>query len=201
MRLARFAIFALGISLIPMVVSASEPEIGTDIIDDALVAQVREWVETPVVAMTLEAQNARYADLDQSAIDALDQQWRAETEKDDQPLIAATLSSPLSNYLLQIQAGSLGLYSEIFVMDANGLSAGQSAITSDFWQGDEDKFLKTYPEGPDAVFIDVAEYNDGTGTWRAQINMTVVDDQGRPTGAVTVEVNLTELARRQALGI
>lgn len=201
MRATRVAIVVAGISLFSTVASAAEPEISADIIDERLVEQVRQWAETPVVAMTLEAQNARYGDLDQSAIDALDQQWRAEAEKDDQPLIAATLSSPLSNYLLQIQAGSLGLFSEIFVMDANGLSAGQSAITSDFWQGDEDKFLNTFPEGADAIFIDVAEYHEGTGTWRAQVNMTVVDDEGRPAGAVTVEINLTELARRQALGI
>ena len=84
-------------------------------------------------------------------------------------------------------------------MDDKGLNVGQSSITSDYWQGDEGKFQKTYPEGADAVFIDEAELNEDTKTWRAQVNLTVVDEAKKPIGAVTVEVNLTELARRKGL--
>src|SRR3546814_14627886 len=87
--------------------------------------------------MTLEASNARYLGLDQAGIQALDQQWVAEREVEDQPLITAVLSSPLSSYLTRIQADSQGLFTAIFVMDRSGLNAGKSAITSDFWQGDE----------------------------------------------------------------
>ena len=72
---------------------------------------------------------------------------------------------------------------------------GQSAITGDYWQGDEGKFQKTYPVGADAVFIDEAEFHDGTGTWRAQLNMTIAKN-GKAIGAITVEINLTELQRR-----
>src|SRR3546814_13418213 len=103
--------------------------------------------------MTLEASNARYLGLDQAGIQALDQQWVAEREVEDQPLITAVLSSPLSSYLTRIQADSQGLFTAIFVMDRSGLNAGQSAITSDFWQGDEAKFQKTFRVGPDAISI------------------------------------------------
>ena len=106
------------------------------------------------------------------------------------------LSSPLSGYLTRIQANSLGLYSEIFVIDAKGLNAGQSAITSDYWQGDEAKWQKTFKVGHDAVFIDDPEFNKETGTWRAQLNMTLAKD-GNAIGSLTVEINLTELERRR----
>src|SRR3546814_5309072 len=81
--------------------------------------------------MTLEASNARYLGLDQAGIQALDQQWVAEREVEDQPLITAVLSSPLSSYLTRIQADSQGLFTAIFVMDRSGLNAGQSAIRSE----------------------------------------------------------------------
>jgi hypothetical protein len=84
-------------------------------------------------------------------------------------------------------------------MDAVGLNVGQSSITSDFWQGDEAKFKNTFPNGANAVFIDEAEYNEESDTWRSQLNMTMSDQQGAPIGAVTIEVNLNELARRQQL--
>ncbi len=103
-------------------------------------------------------------------------------------------------YLTRIQAGNLGLYSGMFVMDSVGLNVGQSATTSDYWQGDEAKFQKTFPEGPDAVFVDEAEFNDDTGTWRAQVNLTVVDSKGTPIGAVTVEIDVAERQGRELVG-
>ena len=150
--------------------------------------------------IVLAAQNAENEGLSQTAIDRLDQQWRAERNAADQPLIGRILSNPLSSYLTQIQAQSLGLYSEIFIMDVVGLNAGQSAITSDFWQGDEAKFQKTYGVGASAVFIDAAEYDEDTATWRAQVNFTI-DADGAAIGAATVEFNLTELQRRRSAGL
>lgn len=170
----------------------------TDLIDGAAVAEIRDWLSNPVVEMSILAQNRKYSDINQEQVDALDKQWRAEREAEDQPLIAAILSNPLSNYLTQIQAASGGLFTEIFVMDAKGLNVGQSAITGDFWQGDEGKFKKTYPLGHDAIFVDDAELHDGTGTWRAQVNLTLSNKDRQPIGAVTVEYNLTELDRRRS---
>ncbi len=164
-----------------------------------VVEEIRGWSTSPVVLLTLEASNERYASLDQAGIDALDKQWRAEREVEDQPLITAVLSSPLSSYLTKIQARSRGLYTEIFVMDAQGLNAGQSSITSDFWQGDEGKWQKTFQVGPDAIFVDEIEINDDTGTENAQVNLSIAQD-GRVVGAITVEVNVTELRRRHAAG-
>jgi len=169
------------------------------LIRDYLIDQVRGWSSSPVVLLTLEASNARYADLEQARIDALDQQWRAEREVEDQPLITAVLSSPLSSYLTRIQSDSQGLFSAIFVMDAVGLNAGQSAITSDFWQGDEAKWQQTFQVGPDAVFIDEVELNEDTGTEIRQLNMSIAQD-GRVVGAITVDVNMTELRRRYEAG-
>lgn len=164
-----------------------------------VVDEIRSWSSSPVVLLALEASNERYASLDQAGIEALDQQWRAEREVEDQPLITAVLSSPLSSYLTRIQARSRGLYTEIFVMDAKGLNAGQSAITSDFWQGDEGKWQKTFQVGPDAIFIDEIEVNDDTGTENAQVNLSLAQD-GQVVGAITVEINVTELRRRHAAG-
>jgi hypothetical protein len=169
------------------------------LIRDHLVDQVRQWSGSPVVLLTLEASNQRYANLEQARIDALDQQWRAEREVEDQPLITAVLSSPLSSYLTRIQANSQGLFSAIFVMDAVGLNAGQSAITSDFWQGDEAKWQQTFLVGPDAVFIDEVEINEDTGTEIRQLNLSIAQD-GKVVGAITVDVNMTELRRRYDAG-
>lgn len=170
------------------------------LIDEAVIAEVRSWLETEIVRLSVESQNARHAGADAARIEALDATWRAEREAADKPLIAATLSSPLSVYLTRIQAQSYGLYYELFVVDANGLNVGQSGVTGDYWQGDEAKFQETYPLGPDAVFIDEPEWDEDLRIWRAQLNLSVADETGaRAIGAATVEINLSELMRRSAV--
>jgi len=178
----------------PVRAQAPSPQL----ITPPLLQSVRDWSSTPVVRLTLAELNRRQTGLDRAAIDALDKQWRDETKADDQPLITAVLSSPLSGYLLRIQAASAGLFTELFVMTAQGLNAGQSSVTSDYWQADEAKFQKTYDVAADAVFIDAPEFHEATATWRSQINMTLTDAAGAKIGALTVEVNLTELERRAA---
>lgn len=181
---------------------ASAQTIAPDVdslITPSVIEDMREWIETDIVRISIGAQNARLQKLPQDQIDALDIQWREERESDDKPLIAATLSNPLSVYLTRLQGKSLGLYAEIFVMDQNGLNVGQSSITGDFWQGDEAKFQKTYDVSGDALFIDEPEWDEDNKIWRGQVSFTITDE-GKSIGAVTMEVNLTELERRTAAG-
>lgn len=199
MRVCLTVMLAAG-ALISSIAGAQDGRPSVDgLIDDSAVAEFRTWIDHPVVGIAVADQNARLAEIDPATIDALDQQWRAERGAIDQPLIAQTIARPLSGYLTRLQAWSGGLITEVFVMDRYGLNVGQSAITSDYWQGDEAKFLETVPLGPHALFIDEAEYHDATGTWRVQVNMSIPSADGREAiGAMTVEINLTELARRRA---
>ncbi|WP_269580881.1 hypothetical protein [Roseibium sp. Sym1] len=196
--MARWRVFFPALLLSVSAFAAEPAPDPKSVITEDAIKTVGAWLSNPIVALSINTQNDLRGSLSQADIDALDKQWRSEREASDKPLISATLSAPLSVYLLRVQAGSLGLYPEIFVMDANGLNVGQSSITSDYWQGDEGKFQKTFPNGADAVFIDEAEWDEDRKIWRAQVNMTVTDpDTGKPIGAATIEFNLTELMRRQ----
>lgn len=199
-----FALLAAGFAWTTPAVSADPAPLTmqvSEMVTPAFIQDVRKWATAPVVVSALIGRQKLSGKLKQEDIDTLDKQWRAEREVDDQPLITSVLANPLSSYLIRVQANSVGLFTEIFVMDTNGLNAGQSSITSDYWQGDEGKFQKTFDVGPDAVFVDEAEAHDGTKTWRAQLNMTITDPQGTSIGAITVEVNLTELERRIQAGV
>ena len=191
---------AVSMAVSPALAESVKPNVQT-LITPSVVSDMRQWIDTEIVRVSIKAQNDRYQKLSQDAIEALDKQWVAERESEDKPLIAATLSNPLSVYLARLQGRSLGLYAEIFVMDQNGLNVGQSSITGDFWQGDEAKFQKTYDVSSDAIFIDEPEWDDEARIWRAQVNFTVTDEDSTTSiGAVTMEVNLTELQRRSSPG-
>lgn len=199
---AGIAVAATAVSHAALAVSPETRPLGTDLISETVIDDIRDWLMVPLVDTAISAQNIRYGNLGQAKIDELDKQWRAQREVDDQPLIAATLGNPLSTYLTQIQAKSLGLFTEIFVMDRNGLNVGQSSVTSDFWQGDEAKYKKTFPVAPGHVFVDEPEYDEDRGIWRAQVNMALTGREAAGNvGVATIEINLTELARRRALGL
>lgn len=159
-------------------------------------SQVRGWISDPLVVDAVKAQNAENAGLTQADIDALDQQWRAETSASAKPLIDETLNNALSAYLKKVKDDSKGLYTEIFVMDGKGLNVGQSDVTSDYWQGDEDKWTKTYSGGPDALLIGEVEQDESTQRFQTQVSLPVVDPaDGTVIGAVTVGVDVESLTQ------
>lgn len=159
-------------------------------------SEVRGWISDPVVVDAVKAQNAENAGLSQADIDALDQQWRAETSASAKPLIDETLANALSGFLKNLKDGSKGLYTEIFVMDNKGLNVGQSDVTSDYWQGDEDKWAKTYPVGPDAMLIGEVEQDESTQRFQTQVSLSVVDPaSGEAIGAVTIGIDVETLTQ------
>ena len=100
-------------------------------------------------------------------------------------------------YLKKVEADSQGLITEIFVMDDKGLNVGQSDVTSDYWQGDEAKWQKTYQVGPDAIHISDVEQDESTQRFQSQLSLPVVDpDTKKPIGAVTIGIDVENLLQR-----
>ena len=153
--------------------------------------RVKAWISSPIVTAALREQNARNAALSDSEIIAMDQQWRAETRAESRPMIDRVLANELSRFLSQSKAEQRGIVTEIFVMDNRGLNVGQSDVTSDYWQGDEAKWQRTFLVGPDAVMIDDVELDESTQTFQSQLNMTITDETtGEVIGAITVGIDV-----------
>lgn len=156
--------------------------------------ELRQIAEDPALVAAIMAQNAMTASYDAAKIDALDKQWRAEVDAAAKPLIDATLSNDASKYLAKVQADSAGKYTEIFATDAKGLNAAQSTVTSDYWQGDEDKFTQTFSVGADAVFLGDVEQDESTQTFQSQVSITITDPAtGMPIGSITAGIDLSTL--------
>ena len=154
---------------------------------------LRGWMKDPAVVEAVNAQNAKHASLTPEKILELDKQWRAETKASAKPLINEVMGNPLSAYLKKKEAESKGLVTEIFVMDNKGLNVGQSDVTSDYWQGDEAKWQKTFSVGPNAVFVDKVEQDESTQKFQTQVSVSIVDAAGAVIGAVTVGLDVEML--------
>lgn len=155
--------------------------------------KLREIAQNPVLVAAIEAQNALTAGHDAATIDTLDKQWRAEVDAADKPLINATMGTEASTMLAAAQDESAGLFTEIFATDAVGLNVAQSTVTSDYWQGDEDKFSKTFSVGADAVFLGEIEQDESTQAYQSQVSITITNAAGQPIGSITAGVDLSML--------
>lgn len=156
--------------------------------------KLREIAQNPVLVAAIAAQNQASAGYDAAKIDELDKQWRAEVDAASKPMIDATLGNEASKYLAGVQAESAGLFTEIFATDAVGLNVAQSTVTSDYWQGDEDKFTLSFGAGADAVALGEVEQDESTQTFQSQVSITVTDPAtGAPIGSITAGVDLSML--------
>ncbi|MEP3279637.1 MAG: hypothetical protein ABJN26_26985 [Stappiaceae bacterium] len=173
--------------------AAGANEFETELTDLAN-GRIAELVQSSQIIDAIKNQNSNTAGFDQSKIDELDQTWRAETDAADQPMIDDVLSREVSIFLADAQDGSDGLFTEIFVMDAKGLNVGQSDVTSDYWQGDEAKWQKTFKVGADAIHVGELEEDESTQTLQSQVSVSVADpESGEVIGAVTFGVNVDNI--------
>lgn len=162
-------------------------------VDQFLTDVASAWFSAPVVLGAVMRQNARSADFSQSRIDELDEAWRSEVTSGGSPLTEGVLTGAAADYLRDQVEESGGLVTEIIAMDARGLNAAASAATSDYWQGDEAKFLETFPRGPDATHVGQVEYDDSSMRYQLQVSRTITDAAGRPVGAMTIGLDLDAL--------
>ena len=172
--------------------AGAQQDIRITVVADYIEANVRPWLTEPAIINAVIAQNAMHSRLSQADIQDLDARWRAELFNVKRPLIDETLSNPLSLYLKGQQRAAEGLITEIFVMDNRGLNVGQSDITSDYWQGDEAKWLKSFGAG--LVHIEEAERDESTQLMQSQASLPIRNPKsGEIIGAITVGVNLDAL--------
>jgi hypothetical protein len=155
---------------------------------------IRSFAQSPEIIAAVQAQNATTAGYDQDEINALDQKWRAEVGSAETPMISTVLGNEASDFLRAQIDASKGKITEAFVMDALGLNVASALVTSDYWQGDEAKFSETFAKGPDAAYFGDVERDESTGTYQAQISLTLTDPEtGQPIGAMTVGVDAEAL--------
>jgi len=119
-----------------------------------------------------------------SKVDAMDKAWKSESGVVE--YMKPFLEGKCHDHLMDIIAERPYLM-EIFVMDNQGALVCETDKTSDYMQGDEAKWQKSFAGGKGAIFIDEVEFDEGFGTDVIQISVPVMD-KGKAIGAITFGV-------------
>lgn len=141
----------------------------------------------PLIVSAVKAENAKAKTLDQ--IKAQDAKWQTDAGVVD--YMKAIIDSECGKHLGDIQK-SAPYYSEIFVMDNQGANVAMTDKTSDYWQGDEPKFIKSFAGGSGAVFIDEVKFDDSSQTYLVQVSVPVMDGAAA-IGAITFGIDVEKV--------
>jgi hypothetical protein len=154
---------------------------------DDVVNVIEGWGRDPLFIRAAEARNAMA--MSDSVIDLIDKRWIAGGE---QARVHEIANNGCAVHLKSLVASNPA-FSESFVMDAHGANICMTQRTTDFWQGDEPKWQKSFNRGAGGVFVDQPKYDPSAKGVLVQVSVPIMS-RGRAIGAITVGVNLNKLA-------
>jgi len=117
-------------------------------------------------------------------IQRIDRQWIRDPKL---PLRKTLTTGPCADRLRKLVADDK-LVVEAFLMDERGGLVCATVETSDYWQGDEAKWQKTYRDGA-PVFIDEPALDASTGVFAVQLSRLISDGGGK-VGALTLTLKI-----------
>ena len=117
-------------------------------------------------------------------VERKEKEWAA---RPDSPLRKALTSSSCAQRLRKLIADD-PMVVEAILMDDHGANVCISRETSDYFQGDEPKWQRTFKGGQE-VFVDEPSLDESTQTYAVQLSVPV-SDGGHPIGALTLTLKV-----------
>jgi hypothetical protein len=169
-----------------------------DITDDELEDLLRVKVRTvqhmalnPLLVRAVRQQNAQR--LSPEEIARRDEAWRA--TKEMTPFKLSLQTSPAGRFLKdQIQRNNS--FNEAFLTDDQGANVAAFPATSDYWQGDEEKWSASFNRGEGQEFRGKLERDESTNIVAVQVSAPVLD-RGKTIGVLVVGVTINYLQTKR----
>lgn len=164
---------------LPAVLFAADPSASQNKAK-AAVPRLKKIAADPAVVAAIKEQNAKKVSL--AEIQKIDKAWTDGDTKVSDEVSARPCSKKLQE-LLKKQPDLI----EAFAMDDQGANVCMSDRTSDYWQGDEAKWQKSFNGGKGGVNFDERRFDSSAKAVIVQVSVPVTD-QGKVIGALTVGV-------------
>lgn len=156
---------------------------------DKIGHKIEMWGTDPLLIAAVKEQNAKKTPM--QTIHKIDERWMANGEKE---LASQLLNNAAAKRLQQLIGEQKSIYIETFLMDDQGANVAMTNRTSDYWQGDEAKWQKSFNNGVGALFIDEPAYDESAKAMVVQISVPVMEGK-HAIGAITVAINEDVLAK------
>ena len=124
----------------------------------------------PRLIAAVKQQNAENIGI--ATIEERDQAW---SSSDELTTFKRKLQSNSAGWVLKRLVSENPSFNEAFLTDNQGANVAAFPATSDYWQGDEEKWTASFNEGNGTVFIGPLEEDESTQTLAVQISAPVYD--------------------------
>jgi len=167
--------------------SASEK----DIIQKMVTPWFQQLRANKEVIAAVVQQNTVNRDKSVNQLKQIDEQWQLAFKVGNFNFPKSIMNTKISHLLSQIAASSKDFLAEIIVMDEKGYNVAIAEMTSDYWQGDEDKYLKVFKMPEETIFIDEIKYDASSKRFQVQVSAPLSHPQTKKAiGAITLGVDI-----------
>jgi hypothetical protein len=153
-----------------------------------VIVKITKYANDESVIHSVEAQNQKRVTMDE--ILKLDRDWIRGTISEDfvKTLLENNCASKLKELAKEIPSSL-----EAFVMDNQGALVCITQKTSDYWQGDEPKWIDSFKGGAGETVVSKREYDQSTKSTLVHVSVPIMEQQ-KAIGVLCVGINLTKLA-------
>lgn len=97
--------------------------------------------------------------------------------------------------LQDLKLGSLGNITEIILTDQDGYNIAISDMTSDFYQGDEEKFIQAKQLRAGQYFVDAIHYDSSTGLFQVNVALPIYNGEsgGQLLAVLIIGINIEKV--------
>ena len=149
---------------------------------------LQQLAQNPVVVKAVVAQNG--IELPSDVIEKRDTEWKASKEL-----------TPFKEQLIESEAGQLfknhvedsSSILEIFLTDKRGANVAAYPPTSDYWQGDEEKWIIPFKSGEN--YFGPAAFDDSTAMTTIQVSIPI-KEAGNTIGVMVAGVSVRYIASK-----
>ncbi len=151
-------------------------------------AVAKEIAENHTVIEAVQKRNQENITLDE--IKRIDEKWKKSSKLT--PLKKSMQDGKIGRYFESMIKFHDEIYNEMFLTDRQGANIACYPVTTDYYQGDEEKWIRAYNKGKGNVYFGEIEFDDSTQTNAIQVSIPVMD-QNNAIGVLTVGVKLTHI--------
>jgi hypothetical protein len=148
------------------------------------IPRAQAMAKDPALVQAVVEKNAGGESMDE--VRARDREWRSNPSL---PLRKTQVSSACGQRLRELTKDDAVIV-EAILMDAQGANVCVSRETSDYWQGDEPKFQKSFGADKE-VFLDEPALDASTGAHAVQLSVIVFDKKLK-VGALTLTLRVAK---------
>ena len=156
------------------------------------VRYARHMAFNPSIVRAVESQNGQRLAL--AEIKRRDEEWK---NAGDNPtaLVRDITGNSVAQYF-QRRVENNSAIDEVFLTDNQGANVAAFPPTSDYWQGDEEKWTASYNNGNGTVFIGPLEFDESTQKTQVQISAPIVS-RDKTIGVLVLGVSVDYLKDKQ----